>query len=135
MSLGFFVVLDVVNSSSGVLVVFCGVGVGVLVLKVLNWMVGYGIGSIGNFYEIQTFSGEYDGLNSVEIGDDGIEYVDNASFTGDASGFGDYTPGPASILRNRVPLGLATFSVDLFGASWGNTGNGSAGAIQRVSDL
>lgn len=103
--------------------------------RVGNWMVGYGIGSIGNFYEIQTFSGEYDGLNSVEIGDDGIEYVDNASFTGDASGFGDYTPGPASILRNRVPLGLATFSVDLFGTSWGNTGNGSAGAIQRVSDL
>lgn len=103
--------------------------------RIGGWMVGYGIGSVGNFYEIQTFSGEYDGLNSVEIGDDGIEYVDNASFTGDASGFGDYTPGPSSILRNRIPSGLATFSVDLFGTSWGNTGNGSSGAIQRISDL
>lgn len=103
--------------------------------RVGGWAIGYGVGSRGNRAEIQTFSGEFGGLDFEEVGDDGIGYVDNASYTGDGTGTGDYTPSATSVLRNRIPAGGAYFAVDLFGTAWGNSGDGSSGAVQRAADL
>lgn len=103
--------------------------------RVGGWQLYYGVGSAGNRLEISNFEQAFGGIDYLVTGDDAIEYVDNASYTGDASGSGDYTPGATSVLRNRVPAGSAGFAVDLFGTIWGNSGDGSAGAIQRTADL
>jgi hypothetical protein len=65
------------------------------------------------------------------VGNDGIAYVDNASYTGDGSGNGDYTPDAGSVLLSRVPAGGAVLPYDLAGNAIPNDGTGDAGAIQK----
>jgi len=103
--------------------------------RINSWPVGFGCNFQGDRFELANFPGEYPGTNFELMGDDGIGYVDNASFTGDGTGNGDYTPTMGSVLRNLIPAGQAVLPYDLFGVQFGNTGNGSGGAIQYAGDL
>lgn len=103
--------------------------------RINSWPVGYGVSNQGNRYETSTFPGEYSGTNFELMGDDGIGYVDNASFTGTGTGNGDYTPSTGSVLRNLIPANQVQIPYDLFGVQFGNSGNGSCGAIQYPGDL
>jgi len=103
--------------------------------RVNSWPVGYGVSFTGNRYEISNFPGEFGGINYELMGSGGIGYVDNASFTGTGTGNGNYTPSSGSVLRNLIPAGLASLPFDLYGVTFGNSGNGSGGAIQYAGDL
>ena len=103
--------------------------------RVNSWPVGYGVSFLGERYEISNFPGEFGGIDYELMGSGGIGYVDNASFTGTGTGNGNYTPSSGSVLRNLIPAGMAVLPFDLYGVQFGNSGNGSGGAIQYAGDL
>ncbi|MEM7422129.1 MAG: putative Ig domain-containing protein [Pseudomonadota bacterium] len=57
------------------------------------------------------------------------DWADDRSFSGTATGNGDYTPGPAHQLP-AIPLGLAPYPVDLAGRTIANDGSAVIGALQ-----
>lgn len=109
----------------------------------------YGCGYEGNVCEINLFTARWLGLQSELVGNDGIAYTDNASYTGDGTGAGDYHTAAGSQLDNRISTPVIpydmegnTFPVTGFAGAYGETA-GSSGFItenpwrrrfRRISD-
>jgi len=118
-------------------------------LRTGNLANNYGCGYEGNICELSTFPANWPGVQSQVYGDDGITYTDNASYTGDGTGAGDYHTAASSQLDNRIsspviPYDMEgkTFPVTGFAGAYGETA-GTSGMItenpwrrrfRRISD-
>jgi len=98
--------------------------------RIGSWPVGFGVGFVGNNYELSGFPGEFPGIDNTQDDPPPAVFVDDQSLSGGGAGNGDYHPVGA--LLSRIPTGERVAIIDFDGTTIPDDGTGAAGALQVV---